>query len=384
MLSGQLSIRRVLAILATSGLCMVSLLWLVGKDAAKDVAADTIELVSFSVRDETGRFVSDLTAEDCEVIESGLPKSLLSLTRHFDGRATSNLGRASDDGGSAAVRDREEAVRRLVAVVIDDLSFSEDARGPLLDSLAVIRETLIQSGTVFAVVPTGPVRTIVDLTYDLSRFDAVIRTVSTTALSAAPGNAVDGDRGRVARETLRELLTALTRLKDQRKAVLFITNGHHLPQNSRSALESLRGQDVHSWTMTTPQADGKGDPVAALKNIVISAGRANATINVIRLVEPRPTQAPQQRLTTLASPPVTLAGTESAGDIWLQTLADRSGGFYTTGDRPLADVLGAVDRHLTEYYVLTYESTSTRGDELRRLELKVRRLSTTVAYRPWR
>jgi hypothetical protein len=364
--------RRLLAsALVAAGTCAA--VWIGGcrKEAPE---SDGQRRVEFVVVDSAGQFVPDIRPEECEIVERGTRLTPLSFVAAYHGRLIDSLHPVSSAKlVSSAAADQGTAIGRIVVIVIDDLSFHGSSRQSLKIVLEAIRSQFIGAGTVFSVVSTGPSAVAIDLTYDQSRYDSVLRAVDEGSFKEVTEQRPGAEKWRASWNTLKDILRGVGRLKERRKAVVVISSGYEVSPTYRDALGSLLHSADHSKVSMSTNAPAQAaaessSPLTVLEELLTAAGHANAAISVVmdRAAAPRQND-----------------GAIDTGDLWLRVLAHNSTGAFTTSEGDLAAFVQTVDRRLTEYYVATYQqhdrSIDTPGD----LSLKVTRPGTTVLYRRW-
>ncbi|HEX7955874.1 MAG TPA: VWA domain-containing protein, partial [Pyrinomonadaceae bacterium] len=130
------------------------------EDEAVRISTNLVQF-DFVVTDKRGRQVTDLRAEEVEVLEDGRPQKLT----HFSyvstepagdsvAAATPKAGTANDPTSPAAPA-RRENVRRTIAVVVDDLGMSFQTVIPARAALRKFVEEQVRPGDLVALIRTG-------------------------------------------------------------------------------------------------------------------------------------------------------------------------------------------------------------------------------------
>jgi hypothetical protein len=365
--------RRLLAgALAAGGTCVA--VWIGGCRNEAVVESESQRRVEFVVVDAAGEFVPDIRPEECEIVERGTRVTPLSFVTAYHGRLIDGLHPVSSAKlTSSPPVDQGTALGRIVVVVIDDLSFQRNARQSLKTVLEAIRSQFIAAGTVFSVVSTGPSAVAIDLTYDLSRYDNVLRAADEGAFKEVTEQRPGPDKWRASWNTLKDILRGVGRLKERRKAIILISSGYEVLPTYRNSLSSLLDgvDDSKVWMSTSAPAQAAAEsasPLTVLEELLAAAGQANAPISVVM---DRAAARPQND------------GDIDTGALWLRVLAHNSTGAFTTSDGHLATFVQTVDRRLTEYYVVTYQKRDPSIDTPRDVSLTVARPGTSVLYRRW-
>jgi len=137
----------------------------------------TVDLVTNDViaRDSRGQFVADLTKDDFDLFEDGVPQEIASLVLVHGGRV-SNLAlpppAAPPEGIILPpVRPSNDASGRIFILFIDDLHLDFKNTARVRDLLKKVKGTLIHQGDMFGIVSSGTSSIAIDLTYDLKRID---------------------------------------------------------------------------------------------------------------------------------------------------------------------------------------------------------------------
>lgn len=135
------------------------------KSAEDEVVRITTNLVQVdvTVTDKKGQQVTDLRAEEVEILEDGRPQkitnfSYVSLENAVEGQPIAAKSPATTDKGVPPVppaRLRPEDVRRTVALVVDDLSLSFESTHYMRQALKKFVDQQMQPGDLVAIIRTG-------------------------------------------------------------------------------------------------------------------------------------------------------------------------------------------------------------------------------------
>jgi VWFA-related protein len=184
------------------------------------------------VRDNKGQFIADLKKGDFEVLEDGVPQTLVSFSLTHGGR-TYNIDapprQAIEGLAVPPPRPARSESGRIFFILIDDLhlDFRDTAR--VRDLLKRISTELVHEGDMFGIVSTGPSAIEINLTYDRRRLDEAARKLSGSALS--PGDIISTPQGaqgppevrhkaHVAFSTAADAMRQLAEIHDRRKAFI--------------------------------------------------------------------------------------------------------------------------------------------------------------------
>ena len=149
-----------------------------------------VDLVTTDViaRDNQGLFVADLKKEEFEVLEDGVPQSLVSFTLVHGGRVF-NVAAPPPPAPQEGIilppsRPAADAAGRILLFVVDDLHLDFRNTGRLRELFKKIRTTLMHDGDMCGIVSTGPSSIAIDVNYDMKRFDEAIKKITGSAPQA--------------------------------------------------------------------------------------------------------------------------------------------------------------------------------------------------------
>jgi VWFA-related protein len=379
----------------------------------------TVDLVTNDViaRDAQGQFVADLTKDDFELYEDGVPQTIASLVLVHGGRV-SNIAVPPAPAPPEGIilppaRPTNDASGRIFILFVDDLHLDFKNTARVRDLLKKIKGTLIHQGDMFGIVSSGTSSIAIDLTYDLKRIDEALKKVMGGALK--PTDIIQGPEGQegptevryrahVAFSTVNDLLDELAKVHNRRKALIYVSNGYDFNpfeksrtgqcefcenrfgtgQDSAAANQSSTDgttQDTNSAQSQTGQSDDRSaskfanaDLVRELADLTRAANRANATIYTI---DPRglvgmpdldenvdPTEYQEYITNSINS---------------LRVLAEQTGGIAVVNQNDFDKALKRIDAETSDYYMIGYYSTNP--DPLKRtrqLDVKVKRKDVDV------
>jgi VWFA-related protein len=265
--------------------------------------------------------------------------------------------------------------------------------------LKKVTSTLVHDGDLVSLVTTGTSSVSVPLTYDRAQLGAAIEKVTgngltfldITQLSEGPsGPANLRQRTGNAFTTAYQAINELDRIKNKRKAVIWVSQGYDFNpfEGARRGKDRVFGgrygsptremiRDEENPFFRSANVFADTDLFAQMREITRAANRANATLFTI---DPRG-----------------LVGTTDSGqqidqDEWvthiqktqasMRTLAEDTGGFALLNVNDFDAGLKRIDAETSDYYVLGYYSSNRDPSKrVRELEVKVRRPDLTVFSR---
>ena len=377
----------------------------------------TVDLVTNDViaRDSRGQFVADLTKDDFDLYEDGVPQQIASLVLVHGGRV-SNLAlpppAAPPEGIILPpVRPSNDASGRIFILFIDDLHLDFKNTARVRDLLKKIKGTLIHQGDMFGIVSSGTSSIAIDLTYDLKRIDEALKKVMGGALK--PTDIIQGPEGQegptevryrahVAFASAAELLESLSKVHNRRKALIYVSNGYDFNpfEKSRSGqaeffenrfgtqsnTSSSNSTDPETGASTGGSSTDNTDPsrsgarfadadlVRELADLTRAANRANATIYTI---DPRGLVGMPDLDDNVD--PVEFQEYLSNSINSLRVLAEQTGGIAVVNQNDFDKALKRIDAETSDYYMIGYYSTNP--DPLKRtrqIDVKVKRKDVDV------
>lgn len=194
----------------------------------------TLVQIDAVVTDRNGKHVSNLTADDFEVLENNKPRRISAFSYVADGAASNPAARRQ--AGQAL---REQDVRRTIAFAVDDLRMSAVS---LQDSRLALRkfvDTQMRDGDVVAIVATsGNLGSLQRFTSEKRQLLAAIERLQPNIANDAinTGNALTPDETAVANVlnrrfslgtmgAIRLLIDGMRQLPGGRKAVVLFSDG---------------------------------------------------------------------------------------------------------------------------------------------------------------
>jgi VWFA-related protein len=363
----------------------------------------TLVTTDVIVRDDKGQFVADLKKEDFQVFEDGHPQDVISFVLVHGGRTFNVAAPPTPTQQEGIVLPNSRPVGdeagRVLLIFVDDAHLEALNTHHVRAFLKKVTSTLVHEGDLVSLVTTGTSSLAVPLTYGRATIEAAIDKVTgngltfldLTQLSEGPsGPANLRQRAANAFATAYETINGLERVKNKRKAVIWVSQGYDFNpfEGARRGTDRVFGgrygsptrdmiRDEENPFFRSANVFADTDLQAQLQEITRAANRANATLFT---VDPRG-----------------LVGTTDAGqqidqDEWtthiqkaqssMRVLAENTGGFAVLNANDFGPALKRIDAETSDYYVLGfYSSNKDSSKRVRELEVKVNRSNVTVASR---
>ena len=396
---------RMIAGMAALLLAAVAAVSSQGQTPSKPTFSVDVTLVTTDVivRDGKGQFVADLKSDDFEILEDGQKQQVSSFVLVHGGR-TFNVAAPPPAAVPEGIvlpgrRPAADEAGRVLLVFVDDAHLEALNSHHVRAFLKKVTTTLVHEGDLVSLVTTGTSSVSVPLTYDRNLIEAAIDKVTgngltfldITQLSEGPsGPANLRQRAANAFSTAYQTINELERVKNKRKAVIWVSQGYDFNpfEGARRGKDRVFGgrygsptrdmiRDEENPFFRSSNVFAETDLFAQLREITRAANRANATLFTI---DPRG-----------------LVGTTDSGqqidqDEWvthiqktqgsMRTLAEDTGGFAVLNSNDFEPALKRIDAETSDYYVLGFYSTNRNAAKrVRELEVKVRRPDVTVSSR---
>jgi VWFA-related protein len=363
----------------------------------------TLVTTDVIIRDEKGQFVADLKKEDFTVLEDGQPQDLVSFVLVHGGR-TFNVAAPVVPAPQEGIvlpssRPAGDEAGRVLLIFVDDAHLEALNTHHLRAFLKKVTSTLVHEGDLVSLITTGTSSVVVPLTYDRAMVDAAIEKVTgngltfldITQLSEGPsGPANLRQRAANAFATAYETINGLERVKNKRKAVIWVSQGYDFNpfEGARRGTDRVFGgrygsptrdmiRDEENPFFRSANVFADTDLAAQLQEITRAANRANATLFT---VDPRglvgTTDAGQQ----IDQEEWTTHIQKTQGS--MRALAENTGGFAVLNANDFGPALKRIDAETSDYYVLGfYSSNKDSSKRVRELEVTVKRPNVKVASR---
>jgi VWFA-related protein len=376
-----------------------------------------VDLVTTDVipRDENGNFLSDLSKDEFEIYEDGVKQEITSMTVSHGGRIRNVLAPpppvlASEGLILPPPRAVNDVSGRIFVFFVDDLHLQFGSTPRVRELFKKISKQLIHDGDLFGIVSSGPSSISVQMTYDKRRLDEAINKMTGAELkpeeiieqgglnTGAPSEVKY--RVGVAFKTVYELLQNLDKVRDRRKALVYVSDGYDLNPFEASRIGLMdpsspflqntlqrelnqqykyqgeeRPQDP---TLTHPRAAAEfsdADLTMMLAELTREANRSNVTMYTI---DPRGLVGPLSDLDQEVEPVQWQEFVRKSQDS-LRTLAEETGGIAVVNQNDFDKALARIDAETSDYYVLGYYSSNPDPTQRRRrIEVRVTRPNVDV------
>ncbi len=389
-----------------------------GEDPQRPTFAAGVTLVTSDVivRDDNGAFIPDLTVDDFQVMEDGVPQDVASLVLVHGGRVYNELTTepvAQEGIILPSARRVNDTAGRIIILFVDDLHLASSLTPKIRDVFRRITDTLIHEGDLFAVLSTGPSSLRVELTYDRSYLRDVEERITGDGFSpnemiqlqvGARGVTELGYRAHVAMKTARNMVNNLEEVRDRRKVFVYLSSGYHLNPFEVSRMYDFRGMENEAYgsdawygnvkrgypnvpyhedpflgERTPDQQFAQADMVQWITELTRAANRANTSFYT---VDPR-------GLVGMADIDQNITGQMSEWNeyVWrtqstLRMLAELTGGKAIVNRNDFEDAMREVDAETSDYYVLGYYTNNPDPTiHTRRLQIDVDRDDVDVRHR---
>jgi VWFA-related protein len=379
------------------------------------------------VRDETGRFIPDLTIKDFEVYEDGVLQKVTTFAAIIGGRATTEILPIDEAPREGLVMPRATRVSdtpgRIFIVFIDDLHLQPLDTPVVQQVLKQIRDTVLHENDLVGLVSSGYSSISFDVSPDPRhlRFNQAIDKVQGAGMTyneiINTAQTIEGPSGLRANaftafKVAYEILEQCEKVTNRRKAFIYVSGGYDFNPFTNSRYKALQEAfvstpiPVDSGGGAASQKDpitglgeaatnnvafrnpfetghqefSEADLAAALGELVRRARRANTTFYP---VDPRG---------LIAAAP---AGTPLSDQEWgqfvntsltsLDVIANETGGKCICRTNDFKKGLQAVDNDMSDYYMVGWESNNPDPLKVRRrVEIKVTRAGAQKPiYKDW-
>jgi VWFA-related protein len=372
-------------------------------DAPQPTFRVNIDLVTMDaiVRNPQDQFVADLTKDDFQILEDGVPQEVSSFTLVHGGRVHNLLAPPPPPAQEGVIlppsRPRNDTTGRIFLIIVDDLHLDFRNTGRIRDLFKKVSRDLIHEGDMFSIVSTGPSSLAIDPTYDRKILDESIKKITGNGLK--PEDIIQGAessqgpsevryRTQVAFSTAHDMLKQLEKITNRRKAVVWVSNGYDF----NPFAESRMGEDpVFGGRMGQTREEGQqinqqynqgqqfadADLARELAEVTRTANRANATLYTI---DPRGLVAGADL--DVQMDPVEYGTYIRKTQDSLRVLADETGGIAVVNQNDFTKALKRIDAETSDYYVLGYYSSNPDPlKRTRKVEVKVTKPNLNVISR---
>lgn len=358
-------------------------------DAQTPTFRATVNLVSSDVivRNRRGQFQADLTKDDFEVLEDGVPQEVSSFVLVHGGRvfttqtAAAPIVQAREGVILPAARPVNDAAGRIILFVIDDLHLLFRDTHRIRGLFRNMAKELVHDGDLFGVVSTGTSSIAIDLTYDRSRMEEAANRISGGGMKPSEiiENSTRGQtpqellyRANVAFQTMARMLSNLEKAQNRRKAVVLISTGYDFDPFAGSRATGNILSAATGVEFTNDPIQGRGgqwndaELSMRLGELTRMANRANATFYTF---DPRGLVAGQD-----IDEPVDQFEWDQhlrKQQDSMRVIAEQTGGIAVVNTNDFSKALRRIDAETSDYYVLAYYS-SNPDPTRRRRQIEIR------------
>lgn len=210
-----------------------------------------IDLVTMDaiVRNAQDQFVADLTKDEFQIFEDGVPQTITSFTMVHGGRVHNLLEPPPPPTEEGVIlppaRPRNDTTGRIFLIIVDDLHLDFRNTGRIRDLFKRMLRDLVHEGDMFSIVSTGPSSLAIDPTYDRKVLEESIKKITGNGLrsadiiqgaESAQGPSEVRYRAHVAFSTAFDMLRQLEKITNRRKAVVWVSNGYDFNPFAESRL----------------------------------------------------------------------------------------------------------------------------------------------------
>jgi VWFA-related protein len=361
-----------------------------------------------------GKPVTDLRQEDFELLEDNVPQQIRTFEHVVIQAATVQEQAAAPEPNT--VRQSREMVAdskaRLFVLFLDTYHISTQGamsvRGALIrflqralgpDDLIAVTTPELSASTVTFARRTASIEELVDKFYRWSRRDSITQydpieeqymqcypqaAGETGRMSAVAREMIQRRRERLTLDSLQELVVHLGGLREERKAVLAVSEGWILyPPNAQLARANTGQANAGFQYQARCDADrfrlSQEDHARDFRAMLDDANRANVSFYPL---DPRGLVVFDTSLADEMIDVVTDASRLNARLDSLQTLAGATDGIAIVNTNDIDRGLRRVIDDLTSYYLLGYYSTNTKLDgRVRSIKVRVKRPGVDIRAR---
>jgi VWFA-related protein len=330
-------------------------------------------------RDSRGEFVQNLRAGDFQLLEDGVKQTITHFVRIGAGQVLPETPPAGRIGEGLIMPPAVDHVPgRLFVIFIDDKHIQP------LDSIRArrvlnqVRDLLLRDGDLVSLVSTGFSSIATPLTYDAGRrrFDESVAKVLGSGMTPADvinaSQTAQGPAGlrhdaHVAFKTAYDLLEQLARVKNRRKAFVYLSSGYDFNPFVNERFKNV--QEMYAARqdggLNPFEAGGQQVSEAELIGEVAALTRAAQRANVtFYTIDPRGLSAGPDINANI--PFQSWRAYMETTTSTLKVLGDETGGFCVCNTNDLAGAIRNIHDAMSDYYVLGYTSSNSGKTNRRR------------------
>ncbi len=361
-----------------------------------------------------GKPVTDLEQQDFELFEDNVPQEVRTF-EHIVVRAPTAEEAAARPEPNTVEQSRQmaaESKARLFVLYLDTYHISRGGAMSVRDALVrFLRRALGPDDLIAVTTPempassvtfarrTGSIEGLVDQFYRWSRRDSITDydpieeqymqcyppgANDHSSVSAIAREMIERRRERITLESLGELVAHLGAIREERKAVLAVSEGWVLYRQNWALTQTTAGQ-ANLGSQFQSRCDGDRQELSMedherdFRNLIDDANRANVSFYPL---DPRGLVVFDQPLSVGQLDVITDSANLRSRLDSLQTLAGATDGIAIVNSNDIDRGLRRVVDDLTSYYLLGYYSTNTKFDgRFRAIKVRVKRPGVDLRYR---
>lgn len=357
--------------------------------------------IDVTVRDKSGKIVTDLKPEDFEIYENGKKQDITNFSFiSIDGQTkkAENTAQQKNSKGQVVipippVKLKQEQVRRTYAIMVDDLGLSFQSIYYVQEALKKFVREQMQDGDLVAIIRTGSgIGTQQSFTSDKNQLLAAIEKVRWNSQGRSGIDAFEPIQ-----PTLKEQLGVDDKSDKDAQAIIDDFRNQNFSVGTLGALNYvIRGmRELPGRKSLMLFSEGflmKPETFDAMRVIADLANRSSVilyTIDARGLTVPLMLQA-QDNTYSMTGDQIT-AALEKRNDAFRETqeslryLAYETGGLAFVNQNNLSKGLGEAVEDQTSYYLLGYQPDADTFDpkknKFNKLEIKLKRPGLKIRYR---
>ena len=358
----------------------------------------TLVTTDVIVRDQEGLFIPNLAPEDFIVYEDDVRQEVTSLIRVEGGKVYDVLIEEGPPPQEGLVLPRVQKVDntagRIFVLFIDDLHMAAGLTPKVRQLVDTIAENLIHEGDLFGIISTGTSKVSTDLTYDRTLLFAAADKITGSGFNLRDMITMQERRNlnelrwrsHTAFKTARETLRNLERVKNRRKAFIYVSAGYDFnPFDQQFGKDDVYDnasalfEDPIEITEQKGMVFSDSDLHAEIAELARAAGRASTTFHTL---DPRGLMAGADiEYDDVDTRELSqhIFRTQSS----LRTLAELTGGIAIVNRNSFVAGLREIDAETSDYYVVGFNTNRPEvGANLtRRLRIEVNRDDAEVRAR---
>jgi VWFA-related protein len=346
--------------------------------------------VDVMVTDKQGRPVTDLTADDFEVRESNKPQTIetFKFVRVDDPTVIEPTTNHEIHSQEDQERETARGDVRLVVIFLDDYHVRKENGRAMRPQIAKFVSGLGPHDLVAIMYPLLPVSALTfsynqDTTaqavnnFEGRKYDYTPRNAYEDRLAYQPPEVAERTRNEITLSALESLCTYLGSLKDERKTVLFVSEG--MSASPLPAGVNAKGSLMPpSGLATQPAMFDQMEMLDRMRQVFKAASRSNTSVYTL---DPRGLATTEYQIDDTVG---LQADRQTLGEMMnmLRTIADNTGGRAIVNRNDTLPELRQMVREMSAYYLLGYTSSlAPRDGKFHDIQVRVKRKDVEVRAR---